>query len=342
MKHAVTGAFGYSGSVIARRLLAAGESVVTLTNSPRLPDSPDIPAYPLKFDDGLVEALAGVDVLYNTYWVRFNHANFSHQQAVINSRCLFDAARRAGVQRIVHVSITNPSAESHLDYFSGKAQVEQALIDTGVSHAILRPAVLFGGSDILINNIAWLLRTLPVFGVFGDGSYRLQPIHVDDLAALAVDQGRRHENTLINAIGPETFTYRELGDDSGADYWRRAPDHRRAAVGWLRRRLAARSFARRRDHHSRRDRRLDGGFALRRCAARRIDPPHRLGAPARRHARQALRQRTRAALSHIRRCRGDKPLTPDALRPAPLPHKRGEGRCFPFFSLVRLPLILIP
>jgi len=210
VKQAVTGGFGYSGSYIVRRLLDAGEEVITLTNTPRKPDSPDIPALPLTFDDNLVEALAGVDVLYNTYWVRFNHRNFTHQQAVENSRALFAAAQRAGVQRIVHVSITNPSQQSPLEYFSGKAQVERALIDTGLSHAILRPAVLFGGDDILINNIAWLLRTLPVFGVFGRGDYRLQPIHVADLAALAVEQGFKHENVVINAIGPETFTYREL------------------------------------------------------------------------------------------------------------------------------------
>ncbi len=210
MKHAVTGAFGYSGSFIVQRLLDAGEEVITLTNSPRRPDSPDIQAYPLHFDEQLSAALEGIDVLYNTYWVRFNHANFSHQQAVINSRALFAAAKRAGVQRIVHVSITNPSAESHLEYFSGKAQVERALIESGIAYTILRPAVLFGGSDILINNIAWILRTLPVFGVFGDGNYRLQPIHVDDLAALAVEQGRADRNVIVNAIGPETFSYREL------------------------------------------------------------------------------------------------------------------------------------
>ncbi|MCA9911125.1 MAG: NAD(P)H-binding protein, partial [Anaerolineae bacterium] len=154
MKHAVTGGFGYSGSYIVRRLLDAGEEVITLTNTPRKPGSPDIPAYPLKFDDSLVGALAGVDVLYNTYWVRFNHRNFTHRQAVENSRALFTAAKRAGVRRIVHVSITNPSAQSHLEYFSGKAQVERALIESGVAYAILRPAVLFGGDDILINNIA--------------------------------------------------------------------------------------------------------------------------------------------------------------------------------------------
>ena len=54
------------------------------------------------------------------------------------------------------------------------------------------------------------MRRLWVFGVFGSGEYRLQPIYVDDLAALAVEQGARRENVTIDAIGPETFTYREL------------------------------------------------------------------------------------------------------------------------------------
>ena len=127
-----------------------------------------------------------------------------------NTLALFEAAKAAGVERIVHVSITNPSEDSPLEYFRGKAVLERHLRNLGVSYAILRPAVLFGKEDILINNIAWMLRQLPVFGVFGDGQYRLQPIHVDDLARLAVEQGRARENVIINAIGPETFTYREL------------------------------------------------------------------------------------------------------------------------------------
>ncbi len=210
MKHAVTGAFGYTGSYIARQLLDAGEEVITLTNSPRQPDSPAIPAYPLRFGASLVDALDGVDVLYNTYWVRFNHQTFTHQTAVENTLKLFEAAHKARVRRVVHVSITNPDEHSPFEYFRGKACLERALIASGLSYAILRPAVLFGGDDILINNIAWLLRHLPIFGVFGDGSYRLQPIHVEDMARLAVEQGRSGENVTINAIGPETFTYREL------------------------------------------------------------------------------------------------------------------------------------
>jgi len=212
--HAVTGAFGYSGRYIATRLLDAGLNVITLTNSPERPHpfGDRVRAFPLTFDDvtRLTESLRGVAVLYNTYWVRFNHPTFSHARAVQNTLALFEATRRSGVQRIVHVSITNPSEDSPLEYFAGKARLERALRESGLGHAILRPTVLFGREDILINNIAWALRRFPVFGVFGDGGYRLQPIYVEDLASLAVAAGKSRENMVVNAIGPETFTYREL------------------------------------------------------------------------------------------------------------------------------------
>ena len=216
---AVTGAFGYSGKYIARNLLESGESVITLTNSTDRANEfgGRVQAFPLSFDrpDDLARALDGVEVLYNTYWVRFNHKNFTHADAVRNTMTLFDAARRAGVERVVHISITNPSEDSPLEYFNGKARLERALVESGLSHAILRPAVIFGREDILINNIAWALRRLPAFGVFGDGMYRIQPIYVEDQATLAVEQGQRRENVVINAIGPETFTYRGLVETIG-------------------------------------------------------------------------------------------------------------------------------
>ncbi len=225
--HAVTGAYGYSGKYIAQRLLSAGQVVVTLTNSPSRPNpfGDRIKAFPFHFDrpDRLAERLEGVSVLYNTYWVRFNHRLFQHADAVQNTRVLFEAAKKAGVERIVHVSITNPSEDSPLEYFRGKAALEKALIASGVSYAILRPAILFGKEDVLINNIAWALRRLPVLGVFGDGRYRLQPIYVDDLAKLAVEQGAIRDNVIVNAIGPETFSYRELVTTIGQAIGKRRP-----------------------------------------------------------------------------------------------------------------------
>ena len=182
--HMVTGAFGFTGKYIARELLAKGYSVATITNSPNRESdlSGKIQAEAFNFNkpEKLVESLRGVSTLYNTYWVRFNHKRFSHQDAVTNTLTLFKAAQKAGVEKIVHTSITNPSLESELEYFHGKAVLEKALINSGISYSILRPAVIFGDEDILINNIAWLLRRLPVFPVFGYGSYRLQPVHVRD------------------------------------------------------------------------------------------------------------------------------------------------------------------
>ncbi len=217
--HAVTGAFGYSGRYIARRLLDAGHRVITLTNSLNRPDpfGGRVRAYPLSFQEPerLVESLAGVTVLYNTYWVRFNYSSFTYAEAVANTLKLFAAAREAGVERIVHISITNASEDSDLEYFRAKAQLERALHDSGPAHSVLRPTVLFGREDILINNIAWMLRRFPVFGVFGDGEYRLQPIYVDDLARLAVEHGARRDRVTVDAIGPETFTYRELVSEIG-------------------------------------------------------------------------------------------------------------------------------
>jgi len=215
----VTGAFGFSGKYIAKILLDKGHKVRTLTNSVNRnnPFEGKVPAIPFNFDnvDKLAKSLQGVDVLYNTYWVRFNHETFSHNVAVKNTLKLFKAAKTAEVKRIVHVSITNPSEESKLEYFHGKALLEKALMDSGMSYSILRPAVIFGKEDILINNIAWLLRKMPLFPVFGYGSYRIQPIYVKDFAELAVKEGNGKENSIINAIGPETYTYKSLVEKIG-------------------------------------------------------------------------------------------------------------------------------
>jgi uncharacterized protein YbjT (DUF2867 family) len=209
----VTGAFSYSGAAIARLLQTHGRKVRTLTGHPeRARPDRAIEAFPLSFDDPtmLVRNLTGVGTLYNTYWVRFSRGQLDHEQAVANSRTLFHAAERAGVQRIVHVSITHPTIGSPYPYFRCKALVERSLAEVGVPYAILRPAILFGGDGVLINNIAWLLRRLPVFAVGGSGGYRIRAVHIDDLAALAVAAGGGRDDVILDAVGPERPTFLEL------------------------------------------------------------------------------------------------------------------------------------
>ena len=214
MNIAVTGAFSYSGKYITRRLLERGANVVTLTNHPNRPDpfGGRVRPFPLNFADAasLTSSLRGAEVLVNTYWIRFDKGANTQPAAVENTRRLVEAAAAAGVKRIVHISITNPSADSHLPYFWGKAANEKFVTDSGLSYAILRPTVLFGAEDILINNIAWLLRRFPFFALPGDGSYRLQPVFVDDLAALAAEAVYETGNSVRDAVGPDVFTFREL------------------------------------------------------------------------------------------------------------------------------------
>jgi NADH dehydrogenase len=213
MKIAVTGAFSYSGKYITKRLLVRGEEVITLTGHPNRPDpfGGKVKAYALDFNEAsMTRSLQGSDVLVNTYWVRFDKGENTQPRAVENTRKLVNAAKAAGVKRIVHISITNPSSESHLPYFWGKAANEKTVIDSGMSYAILRPTVLVGEEDILINNIAYLLRRFPFFALPGDGSYKLQPVHVDDVAELAVEGVYRTDNYVIDTVGPDIFTFKEM------------------------------------------------------------------------------------------------------------------------------------
>ena len=214
MKIAVTGAFSYSGKYVARHLLERGEEVITLTGHPNRPDpfGGKVKAFPLDFDDasGLIESLKGADVLVDTYWIRFDHGQNTQPRAVENTRRLINAASRAGVKRIIHISITSPSADSPLPYFCGKAANEKAVIESRMSYAILRPTVLIGAEDILINNIAYLMKRFPFFILPGDGSYRLQPVCVEDLAELVTDAVYRKDNYIIDAVGPDIFTFKEM------------------------------------------------------------------------------------------------------------------------------------
>lgn len=210
----VTGAFGFSGQEIARRLLARAECVRTLTNHPKS-QSPlygRVSVYPLDFTkpNELATSLRGASVLYNTYWVRFAYSDITHERAVRNTKILIHAAETAGVKRIVHVSITHPSPDSPLTYFRGKAELESVIRNSSLSYAILRPAVLFGPGDILINNIAFMLKRFPCFAIPGNGAYRVQPIFVNDLADLAVESGSSSDDYILDAVGPETYAYMDL------------------------------------------------------------------------------------------------------------------------------------
>jgi len=210
----VTGAFSFTGRYIAQHLLAAERRVKTLTNHPKRPGAEDLKmeVAPLQFTDreALVESLRGADVLYNTYWVRYRQRGTHFGEAVANTRILLGAAREAGVRKVVHISVSNPSEDSHLDYYAGKARAEAAVRESGLRWAIVRPTLVFGQGDILLNNIAWLIRRLPVFGIAGLGDYRVQPVAVEDVAEISTWAAEQADNVTLDAAGPDIIAYTEL------------------------------------------------------------------------------------------------------------------------------------
>src|SRR5258707_5475215 len=210
----ITGAFSYTGKSATQLLLSRGYGIRTLTSHPgRInPFGDKVRVFPYNFDDPdqLTQTLVGASTLINTYWVRFPRGTANFESAVQNTRTLISAAKSAGVKRIVHVSIANPSLESNLGYYKGKAQLEKAVVESGLAYTILRPTVIFGLEDILINNIAWFVRHFPVFAIPGDGRYRIRPIHVEDMARLIADAVEQQENVVLDAVGPETYTFEEL------------------------------------------------------------------------------------------------------------------------------------
>ena len=210
----ITGAFGYTGRHIAQKLLFAGHKVRTITGHPgrSSPFGDRVKACPLDFGDpdALAENLSGATTLYNTYWIRFPRGPLTFDMAVENTKSFVNAAKQAGVERIVHISITNPSLDSPLGYFRGKAMVKEAIIGSVLAYNIIRPTLIFGAEDVLINNIAWFLRKFLLFAVPGNGDYPVQPVQVADVAAMAVDAAERNENTIQDCVGPEVYTYEQL------------------------------------------------------------------------------------------------------------------------------------
>jgi uncharacterized protein YbjT (DUF2867 family) len=211
---AITGAFGFTGRALAERLLADGRDLVTLSRRSGEGDSLRARLRVEPFDtdrpDRLVAALAGVDTLFDTFWIRFPRGRMTYERAVAQSAVLVAAARDAGVRRIVHVSVVNAATDGPTPYVRAKAALEAIVRTSGLEWVIVRPTLTYGPGDILINNLAWALRRLPVYGMPGLGRYTVQPVHVDDVARICAEAATMEAGQTLDAAGPEILPYRDL------------------------------------------------------------------------------------------------------------------------------------
>ncbi len=210
----VTGSFGYIGKYITQALISSGRQVKTITTHPDKPNpfGNNVKAYPYSFENPelLISTLKGCETLFNTYWVRFNYGKSSFEKALRNTKILFDSAKFSGIKKIVHISVTNHSESDALPYYRGKALQEKMLRELGIPFSIIRPTLVFGKEDILVNNIAWTIRKFPVIPIFGPGDYKIQPVFVEDLASIAIECAVENKSEILDSIGPETFTYKEM------------------------------------------------------------------------------------------------------------------------------------
>ena len=167
--------------------------------------------------DALTSALEGADILACAYWTRHNRPPvghrgpwLSHAEATERTGMLVESALAAGVSRLVWTSIANPGLDPDLSYYAGKAQVERFVKESGIPYAVLRPACFFGPGGLLIENIAWAVRHLPVFPIPSGDPYHVRPIHVDDYAQLVADACRGTDTFTQDATGPDRIEFQEL------------------------------------------------------------------------------------------------------------------------------------
>lgn len=213
MKSVVTGAFGFTGKYISKLLLSKGESIKTFTNKVNrdiFGEKIEIFKYDFRNKEYLIKAMSNAKRLYNTYWIRFPYKNISFKEVINNTKILIDCAKEANIEKVIHISITNANPKSKFQYFKYKGIVEEMIKDSKIDYFILRPTVIFGKESILINNIAWFLKKLPLFFIFGKGRYLVQPIYIEDLAKIAVFGADNFKNKIVDIVGPEIFEFKEM------------------------------------------------------------------------------------------------------------------------------------
>ncbi len=159
-------------------------------------------------------AVAGSQAVVNASGIAFQRGRQSYQTVhVEGSRSIAEAAKAAGVQRLVHMSgIGADQRNSTNKYIRSKVDAEDAIVAGFPDATILRPSVVFGPEDAMFNRMGQIAKQAPFLPVVGDGSARVQPVFVGDLGAAVVAVLERPDTarTVFELGGPRVYTYREI------------------------------------------------------------------------------------------------------------------------------------
>ncbi|MEJ0011505.1 MAG: complex I NDUFA9 subunit family protein [Bauldia sp.] len=131
---------------------------------------------------------------------------------VFGARAVAEAARGAGIDRLVHVSVLGAAKDSASDYYRSKAEGEAAVFETVPGAVVYRPSLMFGPEDHFFNRFAAMARVLPALPLFGGGETKFQPVFAGDVSTAIADavEGRVPGGKVFELGGKETKTFREL------------------------------------------------------------------------------------------------------------------------------------
>src|SRR5271166_3636123 len=183
----------------------------------------------LRYPASVAAAVAGAEMVVNAVGVQGEKGAQTYRAVhVEGAKTIATAAKKAGVESLVHVSGIGADAKSVSPYIASKGLGEAATLDQFPNAVILRPSVVFGPEDDFFNRFAALARVFPVMPLFGGGQTRLQPVYAGDvaLAAAAALAGGARQGAVYELGGPEVMTLREI-----AELVLKTIDRRRPLVG---------------------------------------------------------------------------------------------------------------
>ncbi|HXR24984.1 MAG TPA: NAD(P)H-binding protein [Candidatus Binataceae bacterium] len=222
---AIAGGSGFIGRAIVRRLAAIpGLTVRVLTRDPvkarvRLAAEGKVDFVSADVNDParLATVIAGADTIINAVQfdgypiekpsrgLTFNRVDYGGTVSLIA------ATKAAGVPNFIYISGAAADERSPNPAFRAKGRAERALRDAGLAFTILRPSLVYGPEDRVVNGLAKAIRMMPVMVVPGSGQQKLRPLLVDDLAAcVALAIGGRGRNGIYEVGGPDPMTFDEL------------------------------------------------------------------------------------------------------------------------------------